>query len=148
MSVQLTLQKASGNCSTADPLVDRQPVQPLRTVINGTCYSSSIRDGGVRGKVMALPAHKWDVIDLPWADEYAAQQWFDQHAHDKYGWIDLMLCQFSACAAMAAARSAAKHARLRSACPIRPNTAPESWRPSAITSRNTRISFCAHKGMT
>ena len=45
-------------------------------VINGTCCSSSIRDGGVRGKVMALPAHSWDVIDLPWADEHAAQQWF------------------------------------------------------------------------
>ena len=61
-------------------------------VINGTCYSSSIRDGGVRGKVMALPADTWDVIDLPWADEYAAQQWFDQHACDKYGWRDLLLC--------------------------------------------------------
>ena len=30
-----------------------------------TCYSASIRDGGVRCKVMPLPAAKWDLIPLP-----------------------------------------------------------------------------------
>lgn len=30
-----------------------------------TCYSASARDGGVRCKVMALPAEKWDLIPLP-----------------------------------------------------------------------------------
>jgi putative cytoplasmic protein len=30
-----------------------------------TCYSSSIRDGGVRCKVMPLPTAKWDLIPLP-----------------------------------------------------------------------------------
>ena len=30
-----------------------------------TCYSASIRDGGVRTKVMPLPAAKWDLIPLP-----------------------------------------------------------------------------------
>ena len=29
------------------------------------CYSSSIRDGGVRCKTMPLPAAKWDLIELP-----------------------------------------------------------------------------------
>ena len=29
------------------------------------CYSSSIRDGGVRCKTMTLPAAKWDLIELP-----------------------------------------------------------------------------------
>lgn len=29
------------------------------------CYSSSIRDGGVRCKYMPLPAAKWDLIPLP-----------------------------------------------------------------------------------
>ena len=30
-----------------------------------TCYSASIRDGGVRCKVMPLPEAKWDLIPLP-----------------------------------------------------------------------------------
>ena len=30
-----------------------------------TCYSASIRDGGVRCKVMPLSAAKWDLIPLP-----------------------------------------------------------------------------------
>lgn len=30
-----------------------------------TCYSSSIRDGGVRTKIMPLPEAKWDLIPLP-----------------------------------------------------------------------------------
>ena len=30
-----------------------------------TCYSASIRDKGVRCKVMPLPAAKWDLIPLP-----------------------------------------------------------------------------------
>ena len=30
-----------------------------------TCYSASIRDKGVRRKVMPLPATKWDFIPLP-----------------------------------------------------------------------------------
>ena len=30
-----------------------------------TCYSASIRDGGVRTKVMPLPETKWDLIPLP-----------------------------------------------------------------------------------
>lgn len=29
------------------------------------CYSSSIRDGGVRKKVMPLPSEKWDLVELP-----------------------------------------------------------------------------------
>jgi len=94
MSIQLALYKGRGTLFNA--LIrwwTKSPYSHCELVINGTCYSSSIRDGGVRGKVMALPAHSWDVIDLPWADEYAAQQWFDAHAHDKYGFADLLLCQ-------------------------------------------------------
>ena len=30
-----------------------------------TCYSASIRDGGVRTKIMPLPEAKWDLIPLP-----------------------------------------------------------------------------------
>lgn len=92
--IQLALYKGQGDWFNA--LIrwwSRSRYSHCELVINGTCYSSSIRDGGVRGKVMALPADKWDVIDLPWADECAAQRWFNQHAHDRYGFADLLLCQ-------------------------------------------------------
>lgn len=94
MSVQLALYKAKGNW--LNRLIrwwTKSPYSHCELVVNGMCYSSSIRDGGVRGKVMALPADKWDVIDLPWADAGVVQGWFDRHAHDRYGWIDLVLCQ-------------------------------------------------------
>ena len=29
------------------------------------CYSASLRDGGVRMKIMPLPSVKWDLIELP-----------------------------------------------------------------------------------
>ena len=94
MSVQLALYKSHGTW------VNRfirwwtgSQYSHCELVINGTCYSSSIRDGGVRGKTMALPAPSWDIIDLPWADPQMVQGWFDRHAHDRYGWLDLILCQ-------------------------------------------------------
>ena len=34
------------------------------------CYSSSIRDGGVRMKTMTLPADKWDLIPINQLDAY------------------------------------------------------------------------------
>lgn len=34
------------------------------------CYSSSIRDGGVRMKTMTLPADKWDLIPINQFDAY------------------------------------------------------------------------------
>lgn len=94
MSVQLALYKARGNW--LNRLIcwwTGSPYSHCELVINGACYSSSIRDGGVRGKTMALPAHSWDIIDLPWADPQMVQGWFDRHAHDRYGWLDLILCQ-------------------------------------------------------
>lgn len=42
---------------------------------------------------MALPADTWDVVELPWADPASCQAWFNEHAHDKYGFADLILCQ-------------------------------------------------------
>lgn len=94
MSVQLALYKARGTLFNA--LIrwwTRSPYSHCELVINGTCYSSSIRDGGVRGKVMALPSDKWDVIELPWADDTAVTDWFIAHERDRYGWLDLLTGQ-------------------------------------------------------
>ena len=62
-------------------------------VVRGTCYSSSVRDGGVRAKVMALPSDKWDVTELPWAEDDAVTDWFVAHERDRYGWLDLLTGQ-------------------------------------------------------
>ena len=94
MSVQLALYKARGNW--LNRLIcwwTGSPYSHCELVINGTCYSSSIRDGGVRGKTMALPANKWDVIGLPWADDDAVTDWFIAHERDRYGWLDLLTGQ-------------------------------------------------------
>ena len=37
------------------------------------CYSASVRDGGVRCKVMPLPKEKWDLIPLPGGREAGAR---------------------------------------------------------------------------
>jgi len=63
MIVQLALYKARGNW--INRLIcwwTGSPYSHCELVINGTCYSSSIRDGGVRGKTMALPSDKWDAV--------------------------------------------------------------------------------------
>ena len=94
MSVQLALYKAKGDIFNR--LIrwwTNSPYSHCELVVRGTCYSSSVRDGGVRAKVMALPSDKWDVIDLPWADDAAVTDWFIAHERDRYGWLDLILCQ-------------------------------------------------------
>ncbi|EGK10387.1 hypothetical protein [Kingella kingae] len=50
-----------------------------------SCYSSSIRDGGVRFKVMPLPPDKWDLIrvDLP---EQRVHEFYAQTKGAKYDW--------------------------------------------------------------
>ena len=50
--------------------------------------SSSVRDGGVRQKVVALnPAH-WRMIEVPSWDVAKSQAWFDapENAHLPYAW--------------------------------------------------------------
>lgn len=94
MSVRLALYKARGTLFNA--LIrwwTGSQYSHCELVINGTCYSSSVRDGGVRAKVMALPSDKWDVIELPWADDDAVTDWFVAHERDRYGWLDLLTGQ-------------------------------------------------------
>ena len=94
MSVQLALYKGEGD------LFNRlirwwtgSQYSHCELVVRGNCFSSSVRDGGVRGKPMALPADKWDLIELPWADAQQAQAWFNRHAGERYGWLDLLTGQ-------------------------------------------------------
>lgn len=55
-------------------------------VIDGVCYSSSRRDGGVRSKVIDLASGRWDLVDLPIPEEDVSRAlaWFLSHEDDKY----------------------------------------------------------------
>jgi hypothetical protein len=54
--------------------------------IDGVCWSSSIRDWGVRGKVIDLTSGRWDVVEIPAADTASALAWFTARAGKPYDW--------------------------------------------------------------
>lgn len=58
-------------------------------VINGMCWSSSNRDGGVRGKRIDLASGKWDLYPVK-GDGDAAVRWFLAHDGQKYDWMGLV----------------------------------------------------------
>ena len=60
-------------------------------VINGVCYSSSFRDGGVRKKSIDLTSGKWDLISIDINDEGRALRRFAEREGRKYDWIGAIL---------------------------------------------------------
>lgn len=63
-------------------------------VVDGECYSSSIRDGGVRAKYIDLHQRHWEVFDLPWADAVRVKLLYQETRKHRYGWLDLIGSQF------------------------------------------------------
>lgn len=61
-------------------------------VIDGICWSSSSRDGGVRRKVINLNTGKWDVFDIPCTkkQETSALAWFKYHEGDEYDYRNIL----------------------------------------------------------
>ncbi|WP_424585420.1 enoyl-CoA hydratase [Volucribacter amazonae] len=51
------------------------------------CYSSSIRDGGVRQKTMLLDSDKWDLIELFGVNEAQIIRYFNQTQGSRYDWF-------------------------------------------------------------
>ena len=68
----------------------RSPYSHVEIVINGVCYSSSLRDGGVRAKPIDLNKPHWRVISIDWRDEGAALRVFRRYDGEPYGWGDLI----------------------------------------------------------
>jgi len=94
MGVQLAMYKGQGTAfNAAVRWKTKSQYSHCELVVRGKCYSSSIRDGGVRGKVIDLDPDKWDIYNLPWADPDAVLAWFIEHDGDIYGLSDLVLCQ-------------------------------------------------------
>ncbi|EAA3680075.1 hypothetical protein DOA99_07630 [Salmonella enterica subsp. houtenae] len=50
------------------------------------CYSSSVRDKGVRCKVMPLPAEKWDRLPLNVLPS-GVEEFFQRHRSIRYDWL-------------------------------------------------------------
>lgn len=50
------------------------------------CFSSSIRDGGVRAKTMALDKEKWDLIPLKAVSAEQIYDYFNRTLGAKYDW--------------------------------------------------------------
>lgn len=61
-------------------------------VIDGKCYSSSARDGGVRGKEINLSSGHWDVFDITNNEEikHKALTWFLDHDGDNYDYRNVI----------------------------------------------------------
>jgi hypothetical protein len=62
-------------------------------VVGGLCYSSSVMDGGVRCKAIALDPAKWDVVELPWATADEVVGYFRDTDKHRYGWPSLITSQ-------------------------------------------------------
>lgn len=61
-------------------------------VIDGVCYSSSARDGGVRGKVVDLESGHWDVFNITDNKQIKAKalSWFIEHDGDSYDYRNII----------------------------------------------------------
>ena len=85
--MQLAFYKAPGTwMDKAVRLFTGSDYSHVELVINGTCCSASIRDGGVRVKQIDLASGNWDVIDIQ-GDEAKAWEWFADHLGEKYDWL-------------------------------------------------------------
>lgn len=51
---------------------------------DGMSASSSFSDGGVRFKEIDYDPDRWDIIDLPEANEAVVRKWFEDHEYAKY----------------------------------------------------------------
>lgn len=57
-------------------------------VIDGVCYSSSLRDGGVRSKYIDLASGRWDVLPVK-GNAADALWWYQQHKGQGYDWLNV-----------------------------------------------------------
>lgn len=78
-----------------DPARRTPPGRPwvshVELVIDGLCYSSSLRDDGVRRKFIDLDRRHWRIIPITWRSPEAAIRVFKQYQGEPYGYGDLLL---------------------------------------------------------
>ena len=62
-------------------------------VVDGACYSSSARDGGVRAKWIDLDQPWWHLVEIPERYRDGILAHFDATVGTPYGWIDILCSQ-------------------------------------------------------
>lgn len=92
--MQVALYKGKGLIGNA--LVrwwTRSPYSHCELVVDGIWYSSSLMDGGVRGKVITYNPDHWDLITLP--EELAPRvlAYYELTKGYRYSWLDLIRSQ-------------------------------------------------------
>lgn len=90
----LAFYKASGNYE--DKLIrfrTQSHVSHVELLIDGICYSSSPRDGGVRKKVINLEPNKWDLVAVPWLQSSQALRVFKKHSGAEYDLLGVLVGQ-------------------------------------------------------
>lgn len=94
MTIKLALYKGKGQIGNAlIRLWTGSPYSHCELVVDGMAYSSSIRDGGVRAKVIDFDDANWDFIPLPDCFALKIQEYFAATRGIHYGWRDLFLSQ-------------------------------------------------------
>jgi len=92
--VQLALYKPHRAMDLGGRLIcwwTRSPYSHVEVVIDGVCYSSSLRDGGVRAKRIDLAHPWWRVIPIEWRAPDDALRMFSIYEGEPYGWGDLIM---------------------------------------------------------
>lgn len=85
--MQIALYKGSGTLfDKIIRIVTRSKYSHCELVMDGICYSSSIRDGGVRMKAILLEEDKWDVLDID-GNRAKAVTWYLSNVNKKYDWL-------------------------------------------------------------
>lgn len=69
------------------------PYSHCELLVDGVCYSSSMRDGGVRAKEIEFKDGHWDFIDVPWVGSVQVKNFYAITKKTRYGWKDLILRQ-------------------------------------------------------
>ena len=71
-------------------LATKGPYSHCELVIDGVCFSSSQRDGGVRSKRVDLSTGRWDLVDIHDRDDDITRAWFTEHMGQKYDTLGLL----------------------------------------------------------
>lgn len=67
----------------------RGPYSHVELVLDdGTCWSASMRDGGVRAKVINVASGNWDLVEIDRDPAFAAA-WFEAHEKRGYDYLGL-----------------------------------------------------------
>lgn len=94
MAAHLALYKGKGLIGNALVRVwTRSIYSHCELVIDDAWYSSSLMDGGVRAKQIAMNPDHWDLIRLPDSVAPLILEHYVATAGQRYGWLDLIRSQ-------------------------------------------------------